>query len=150
MGIMDKVGSVKLGGGNFFPPGFEGNVCIGPVEYGKNASAAMQLKIDLTVESSNRPDCAVGSVRTWYQPHNMSFERAVKEFVLAALGKDPTIPADVDSVPEATIVQVAEAMYQSQALRGRKVFLTTKTKTTKAKTDFTLHAWGPPRAPLPI
>lgn len=90
------------------------------------------------LESSNTDAVPVGAKHVWIQdackPH--VGERAVKEFIAAAIDADP-------NAPELASEEVYEEVFDKQALAGKEIRCVTDTIITRAKTNFTRHIFGP-------
>lgn len=133
--------------GSYLPAGFRYKLEILKCQVVTPRSGPNAFVVDFKVLESNCPDVKMGEQRNWYQKHNDSFESAVLEFMLAALGfnmNDPAHKAHAEKEVQPRTPEFAEAAVgKDQYLAGKLIVVETVKKDTRAGSDFTKHKWIP-------
>lgn len=148
------MGGIKANASHgYMPFGFAGIVSIVSLTGKTNRKGIPSFIVEFCPVTSNHPEAPVGARLSWainmQEPAKALAE--IKAFLLAVMGQDSAAfekaAAAGDPNAQALNAQIdalcARALQADNPLAGRKVYLTTKRKRTRAGGDFTVHTWAP-------
>lgn len=106
------------------------------------------FRVEVKFIQSNNPKHAPESSGTWHQGLESDIQKrmgagAIKEFICAACGVDPTDARAVEAFKPQIDPYFVSAVSEANSLAGVWVGLETWHKPTQKGKDFTVHTWSP-------
>lgn len=130
----------------FFPTDFIGRVKVDSCKGITQRDGTRAFIAEMTVLSSNLPNVYVNGRYSWFQSLKEpgTAYPACIGFLYACLGLDPARDkAKIEQVKPKQDDYLNQAVSDKNILGGAEINLQTSTKMTKAKKEFTLHAFSP-------